>query len=269
MQRFPDIPTGRYAQFGYPATDQLNPPPKKEKEFRVTDDMGYPARNDKWKQEILNEYPAFKKMGDITFKADPFFTREQTGVGDIEYMNPKQDYVRYTENQDGPNDYWLKHPKPGSHAIVYNPETNNKQNIIMDMFHGQAQPGVDPEFLKHKESVKQVAMKDPDQIEKMGRQWKFFESRGWTAEDKPEWEGHYIDSLFRNMYFKGTPEEFKRNRYNKEAQEKMLSNPEYGVPFTQQMNHLKYPGGAMLPQATVTANRKNNNGVFPIPPKTR
>ena len=40
---------------------------------------------------IYRKYPAFKNMGEVTLKADPEFTSEKTGVGDIEYFSTESD----------------------------------------------------------------------------------------------------------------------------------------------------------------------------------
>jgi hypothetical protein len=73
----------------------------------------------------------WKALDNIDFEAipDTTFTRDKTGVGDIEYFNPKHPGIRY------PNGYYREHPKPGKNVILYNPNNNDEQDVRLDALH--------------------------------------------------------------------------------------------------------------------------------------
>ena len=83
------------------------------------------------RREALEMYPALSALGRVTVKADPRFTREATGIGDIEYFAPGQKVVRYPTGKE------FKHPGPNKRpAVLVNPKTNTAQNVALDMLHG-------------------------------------------------------------------------------------------------------------------------------------
>jgi hypothetical protein len=61
---------------------------------------------------------------------DETFTKDKTGVGDIESFN-----ADYPEGTTYPNGYHRDHPMPGRDVILYNPNTNDEQDIRLDALH--------------------------------------------------------------------------------------------------------------------------------------
>lgn len=104
-------------------------------------------------ENIYKKYPAFKNMGAVTLKADADFTRDKTGVGDIEYFGNKNNGRQSIIYDNG---FEYQHPKPGTHGIVYNPNTNGEQSVMLDMLHGMTD---DPIYAKHRSEFKDEFLK--------------------------------------------------------------------------------------------------------------
>ena len=83
-------------------------------------------------KRAVKKWPALENLGDITVKADSKYTY---GHGDIEYMSPEQEVIKYGEGRE------LTHPKSGTHGVVLNPEGYSSQEGIdqavrLDLLHG-------------------------------------------------------------------------------------------------------------------------------------
>jgi hypothetical protein len=86
----------------------------------------------KWSKKGQNGLKfGWKALDNIDFEAipDTTYSRDKTGVGDIEYFPPNAPGWFY------PNGYYQKHPKPGKHVILYNPKYNDEQDIRLDALH--------------------------------------------------------------------------------------------------------------------------------------
>lgn len=83
---------------------------------------------------IYSEYPGFRSVDKPVLKADKTFTRDYTGTGDIEtfvpYPGGDNSKITYRNGNSvlNPN-------KDGGFGIVYNPDTNGRDNIALDMMH--------------------------------------------------------------------------------------------------------------------------------------
>lgn len=67
---------------------------------------------------------------DYNVKADTSFTRDRTGIGDIDVFNKYDgDTIPY------PNGYKVVNPYPGQNTIIYNPKTNDLQDLRLDALH--------------------------------------------------------------------------------------------------------------------------------------
>ena len=83
------------------------------------------------RREALDMFPALKALGNVKVKADTEFTKEKTGIGDIEYFAPGQEAITY------PTGERVKHPgSDRRHTVLVNPDTNDAQNVALDMLHG-------------------------------------------------------------------------------------------------------------------------------------
>ena len=80
----------------------------------------------------LDNLPEWKALENIDYIAipDETFTKDKTGMGDIEYFNA--DYPKGTRY---PNGYYREHPMPGRDVILYNPNTNDEQDVRLDALH--------------------------------------------------------------------------------------------------------------------------------------
>ena len=204
--------------------------------------------------QVYSRFPALRNMGEVTFKADPEFTREATGIGDIEYFGPGEDRTQITY----PNSFVYPHPKVGTHGIVYNPETNNAQSIALDMLHGLGKDDKNYEKLRNKfgESyMNSIFREDFERDVKMFKEEigedKFNE---WYDDDKDYFNQSYVDGIIRNLLFEGSPEDFKESRYWEGAREGYLSQPGLKETFNALEGYLKTPTkkhGGELPKAQI------------------
>ena len=202
--------------------------------------------------QVYSRFPALRNMGEVTFKADPEFTREVTGIGDIEYFGPGEDKTQITY----PNSFVYPHPKVGTHGIVYNPETNNAQSIALDMLHGLGKDDKNYEKLRNKfgESyMNSIFREDFERDVKMFKEEigedKFNE---WYDDDKDYFNQSYVDGIIRNLLFEGSPEDFKESRYWEGAREGYLSQQGLKETFNALEGYLKTPTkkhGGQLPTA--------------------
>ena len=212
--------------------------------------------------QVYSRFPALRNMGEVTFKADPEFTREATGVGDIEYFGPGEDRTQITY----PNNFVYKHPKVGTHGIVYNPETNNAQAIALDMLHGLGKDDKNYEKLRNEfgESyMNSIFREDFERDVKMFKEEigedKFNE---WYDDDKDYFNQSYVDGIIRNLLFEGSPEDFKESRYWEGAREGYLSQPGLKETFNALEGYLKTPTkkhGGQLPMHFKKNNSRKQN----------
>jgi hypothetical protein len=212
--------------------------------------------------QVYSRFPALRNMGEVTFKADPEFTREATGIGDIEYFGPGEDKTQITY----PNSFVYPHPKVGTHGIVYNPETNNAQSIALDMLHGLSKDDKNYEKFRNnfgESYMNSIFREDFERDVKMFKEEigedKFNE---WYDDDKDYFKQSYLDGVIRNLLFEGSPEDFKESRYWEGAREGYLSQPGLKETFNALEGYLKTPTkkhGGQLPMHFKKNNSRKQN----------
>lgn len=82
------------------------------------------------RKQIEKDFPSSKAFGtilpDYTIVADPTFTRDKTGAGEIEYFNEPE--ITYA------NGYRKANPVKGP-SLVYNPNSQTEEDIKLDLLH--------------------------------------------------------------------------------------------------------------------------------------
>ena len=191
-------------------------------------------------ENIYKNYPGLKNLGEVTLKPDTSFTREKTGIGDIEYFSPTQDSVRYSN-------YTVPHPSIGTHGILYNPNTNTEQNIALDMLHGMS--SADPKYKKLRNNLKKkiLSSKFNNDLE---HYWKEHNSKFKENDGKEKFVDNYVDGIIRGLLFEGSDEDFENARYSREANEEYLKNKEINNEFDKLNSYIKgyENGGEVLPE---------------------
>ena len=170
---------------------------------------------DRLLSEAMQRFPALRKLGDVSVVPDREFTRDLTGIGDIEYYGPEQGAITY------PSGSVVDRPSPrGRHTVLVNPDTNDSQAVALDLLHGMVD--ADPTF---------SAM-----VREFGDSLDEGEVRYWYNKDREEgyagdgydrYRQNYIDGKLRNLLFEGSDEDFARARYNpRERQDMQRYNPQ-------------------------------------------
>jgi hypothetical protein len=184
--------------------------------------------------DVYSKYPALKIMqDDLKIFGDPSFTREATGVGDIEFFGKNDETFTY------PTGFKYDNPNPGGYGIPFNPKNNNSQGIALDMLHGMDE--ADPKYKKLKEefATNFLASKFKEDFDSEAKWLKDDvgeeQYNEWYKSDDDFFNKNYIDGIIRNLLYEGTAEDFKRDRYWDKAQEVYLSVPELKESF----NNLK------------------------------
>ena len=179
--------------------------------------------------EIYKKYPGFKKMGSVTLKADKNYTKDKTGRGDIEYFSPTQDTITYTGTG-----YKVPHPNMGTHGIYYNPETNDSQQIMLDMLHGM---GADPGYAKLYKDFQAANLKNfKGDFEKHWQRVNA-ETKGENDGKEQEWK-NWVDGNLRSLMFQGTDEDYIKHNYRKEDKDLYLSRPDIKASFDKIQTYL-------------------------------
>lgn len=209
--------------------------------------------NDTILSNIYSKYPAFKNMGEVTLKSDENFTRENTGVGSIEYFSPEKGREKVTYD----NGYVYNHPKPGAHGVVYNPNENDEQDIMLDMLHGM---NTDPNYKGHRDEIKKILLGGNRKYD-IEREWKEYDTETKGKNDgKESFIESWIDGEIRGLMFEGTPEEFKRKRYYQPARDEAFTDSNLKEKFNQLQNYLRVGNGYMLPEVNIA--KHTNGGSF-------
>ena len=248
--------------------------------------QGGQAGGDPMLDNIYKKYPALKNMGKTTIAADPNFTSDKTGIGDIEYfrqypynkINPTFDMIegnlnKYPEIRRGSvrynNGFVAQHPDPSAktHGIRYNPETNDEQDVMLDMLHGMrkgdknyaklradfANTVLNSKYggdFKHNfendmEETRNLVKK---QARKSGAGRKEVQKiKGLSSDEiatkygdgKRAYLDNWIDGEIRGLMFEGTPEDFERANYWPKARDTYFKDPELKDSFTKLQEYLK------------------------------
>jgi len=180
------------------------------------------------KKDALEMFPALEALGDVKVKTSKRFTKEKTGIGDIEYFAPGQEQVTY------PTGEVFKHPgSDKKHAVLVNPDTNNAQSVALDLLHGLS--SVDPEYKSMVEAFGNSL--DEEEI----KYWYDQDVESGLAMDGyDQFRQNYVDGKIRNLLFEGTPEDFKQARYNPDEKTYIqLTNPDAFEQFQRIEQHLK------------------------------
>lgn len=198
-------------------------------------------------ENIYKKYPAFKNMGNVVLKADTNFTREKTGFGDIEFMDTKKlenNSVHY------PNGYTVENPNKKGFGIVYNPKTNNEQNIMLDMLHGLKD--TDPIYTQHRKEFENSFVKA--NAGDLRNDWINNVKENGLGDGYEQFKSNWIDGQIRGLMFDGTPEQFKEQNYWQDAKKVYLKNPDVATKFQQLQDYLKTGVAYTLPETTIYSN---------------
>ena len=168
---------------------------------------GGPPPEDKV-NEILSTHgglAALRKKG-VTIEADESFNTDATGVGSIEYFSP-DNVGRQSVIYD--NGYERKHPKPGTHGVVYDPKTNDNQDIKLDLLHGMK--NADPKYAKLRADFANDILNTHggDMLHAYDEEKK----SGGARDGKEAFIENWIDGKIRNSLIKGNDEYVKDRRY--------------------------------------------------------
>jgi hypothetical protein len=189
-------------------------------------------------QNIYAKWPALKKLGKVTIKPDESFTRDKTGVGDIEFFGPNTPQVTYN------NGYVAQNPGVGGYGILYNPNTNDEQSIRLDMLHGMSE--ADPKFRRLRNRFER-AVKNSDIYNEMNHWYNIDKEKGNAEDGKEKWIDNYTDGQLRTLLYEG--DRSKQNYSDEEASE-LLSNPRIKRKFNKLNNYLQrgeYGGDISIP----------------------
>lgn len=219
--------------------------PMKEMRRRVLRRFGK-GKDTKWKALDNIEYQAIP---------DTTFTSDKTGAGDIEYFAAERPQgIRYN------NGYYKPHPNPGKDIILYNPNTNDEQDIRLDALHimpkdatydvlnslyrNEARHG-DISYnakLRYDEDAKKYGAENIDSYER------YFENEA--------------DGFLRNMLIEGSPDYIKNKRYYPNKQD--LRKWNYNViPYVDAIQNYLKTGqrpANILEEVNVYAPKRNYAG---------
>jgi hypothetical protein len=176
---------------------------------------------------IYAKWPALKKLGNVTIKPDESFTRDRTGVGDIEFFGPNTPQVTYN------NGYVAQNPGAGGYGILYNPFTNDEQNVRLDMLHGM--PEVDNHYRRLRNRFER-AVGHTDIKNEMNHWYNQALQKGEAQDGKQQWMDNYTDGQLRTLLFEG--DRAKQNYSDDEANQ-LLSHPRVKRKFNKINNYLK------------------------------
>jgi hypothetical protein len=199
-------------------------------------------------ESIYKKYPAFKNMGAVTLKADTNFTRDKTGYGDIEFMDTKNlenNTVYY------PNGYTVENPNKNGFGIVYNPNTNNEQNIMLDMLHGLK--SADPVYSKHRKEFETSFIKANSRDLK--NDWDNKVKEEGVGDGFEQFKENWVDGQIRGLMFDGTPEQFQKQNYWVDAKKTYLQNKDVATKFQQIQDYLKTGVAYTLPETVIRGNK--------------
>jgi len=164
--------------------------------------------------EAMQRFPALRKLGDVSVVPDRGFTRDLTGIGDIEYYGPDQGAITY------PSGNVVDRPSPrGRHTVLVNPDTNDSQAVALDLLHGMADS--DPTFAS-------MLREFGDSLDEGEIKYWYIQDKkdGYAGDGYDQYRRNYVDGKLRNLLFEGSDEDFARARYNpRERQDMQGYNP--------------------------------------------
>lgn len=100
------------------------------RKIRRRNKTSFDSGKDNIREQIEKDFPSSKAFGtilpDYTIVADPTFTRDKTGAGEIEYFNEPE--ITYA------NGYRKANPTKGP-SLVYNPNSQTAEDVKLDLLH--------------------------------------------------------------------------------------------------------------------------------------
>jgi hypothetical protein len=186
-------------------------------------------------ENLNNIYPAFRNLENVVLTPDPTYTRDKTGLGDIEYIAPDRgaEPIRY------PTGYELPVPQPGAHNIVYNPDSTTIENVKLDLFsHGLRTS--DPTYQKYLAEFTKAYKKSHGKT--MDHWYQQDSEAGYAEDGREQWDDNYIDGVLRGIFHGGTMSEKLNDRYNPtEEADTILDHPELIEKIGQIRTYLETP----------------------------
>lgn len=228
--------------------------------------------DDTYEPEVINpldNLPEWKALENIDYTAvpDPEFTKEKTGQGDIEWFDETHpDGVTYR------NGYHRDHPIPGTNVVLYNPNTNNEQDIKLDALHGMYK---DPTYDTLNQLYREAA-KDGDVMYNAKKAYEedLKESNPEDLDPFDQYFNNEADGLLRNMFIEGTPEYIESKRYHPYKQELRQWNAHLMPYIDNIQNYLEtgerptwinvddYQQSRLLPEITITNQNAYGGNLF-------
>ena len=198
---------------------------------------------------IKTKWPALSKIQNLKIVPDSTFTRDKTGVGDIETFQPRYNTITY------PNGFKYNNPNPGGNAVVYNPKTNTQDDIQLDLLHTLRR--VDPVYQKHLSEFTD-AYKNSDNSNRVKYWW----DKKFSKQPNDGYNQYFeneVDGSLRNLLTPHSDSELIKHNYlpRKEAEKEVLLNPDLIKRFGQLKTYLETGQGYVLPEITVTAKKLN------------
>ena len=195
------------------------------------------------KEKAMQKYGALNSMRKtgVTVEPDEEFTRDATGIGSIEYFSPGliQNGFDITYN----NGHKSKHPLPGTHGIKYDPETNDTQDIAMDMLHGLSYD--DENYRSKRGEFKEALLQHRG--EDIDYYWKQQVEREGEGDGKEAFINNFVDGEIRNGLFEGDDKKFRDHKYSRKAQEELKNDPKLSKIWHNLEGYIRTRGGRAAP----------------------
>ena len=194
----------------------------------------------------------WKALANINYKAipDSTFTKDKTGIGDIEYFA-----ADLPEGITYPNGYHKEHPSIGNDVILYNPKTNDEQDIRLDVLHIMPKDATYDVL----NTLYRRAAKNGDVAFNANKQYKEdLKKYGKEALDTPQqYFDNEADGLLRNMLIEGTPEYIGSKNYYPDKEQLAKWN-EHLMPYILELKKYLETGikpDYVLQESKIVANK--------------
>ena len=126
-------------------------------------------------------------------------------------------------------------PKLGTHGILYNPNTNNEQNIMLDMLHGMK---TDPKYKQYRSDFSDAFIKANGQDLKNDWENHNKETKG-NNDGFEQFKNNWVDGQIRGLMYEGTDADFKKQRYWKDAKKVYLKDETVNNKYSALKNYLQ------------------------------
>lgn len=222
---------------------------------------------------LLDKLPIWKALEKIDYTAipDPEFTREKTGAGSIEYFSAEEpEGITYN------NGYHRDHPMPGHDVILYDPNTNDEQDIRLDALHIMPKdPTYDTLNLLYREAARDgdvawaAKQRYKEDVAKYGKN--ALDAANMTPQ---QYFDNEADGLLRNMLIEGSPDYISSKKYYP-YKEKLQQWNEHLMPYIDNIQQYlesgerptwinidNYQQSRLLPELTVTNQNAYGGNLF-------